>query len=51
MMRKKTFGPAPDARNLQRTAMDNLNLSARAHDRILKVALFLARHFESGENF
>jgi magnesium chelatase family protein len=39
---RKFCGLSADAENLLRMAMDSLNLSARAHDRILKVARTVA---------
>jgi magnesium chelatase family protein len=39
---RKFCALSTDAENLLRMAMDNLNLSARAHDRILKVARTIA---------
>jgi magnesium chelatase family protein len=39
---RKFCALSEDAENLLRMAMDNLNLSARAHDRILKVARTIA---------
>ena len=39
---RKFCALSADAENLLRMAMDNLNLSARAHDRILKVARTIA---------
>ena len=39
---RKFCALSTDAENLLRMAMDSLNLSARAHDRILKVARTIA---------